>query len=599
MRRVAPLMAGIAGVGLILPVVVGLRSRTIIFFVPLFAALGAVALVGSRRAALIEPGWSGAGGRGPALAPGPAAGPPAVRPRPSPSRVAAALSRVEAREMATSPWYGLGLGFLIMIFLMLVVFSPDDNASHWTEMVDMAPWLAHPLVGMMVVAAHRGMTRARRDGADELFDTCPVAPTTRTWGALGAAWVPVLTLIAFCAVLGTAVAVRSPNLYGTPGTDAAAQLLAAFALGLGGVVLGVALGRWVPFALAPAVAVIAVGFVSLKLATVGDPGWNPLQQLSTFPPLSDDPPVFRDPPAWSHLAWILALTGAVLLVALARHRRDRAVAVLAVSACLLLTATGLAATRAMPATSAARIAARIADPAPHQACLPAGSIRVCTFADHEELGRRVVDELIPVAAMLPEAALPLTLRQRYPGTVDDLPPEVARRLPDGVPPRPADEVAVGFSASPEALREPGFLVALHALGLPQEPDPDNRPLVIAGQARGVVGLWLATRGLRPVAARERISGRTARDLGNREPDAFDRGYAWSGCTSPVVWSAQDLRAARALSALPEATVRAAVHEGWDRWRDPATGTDELLAAVGVPPVGPFDAFATRAESSAC
>ena len=598
MRRYASVLVAIAAVGVVLPFFVGVGPTAILFLVPLFGLLGGVALLAARRTALPERGWSGPASNIDLGTTAVAAGPdPAVRP---PAReVAAALARVEARELATSPWFGVGIGFLVVSLLAFGVVWGADNGEHWSDIVGMAPWLAHPLVGMVVLAAHRGVTRARRDGADELFDTCPAAPTTRTWGAIGSAWVPVAALVVFFAVYGGMIALKSPNLYGSPGAGAVARVLSAVVLGAGGVVLGVALGRWVRFALAPIVAVVVVGFLSLELATYGDPGWNRLQQLATFPPISSLPPVLRDDADWSHLAWVVALTAGVLVIAVARHHRDRAVAVAGLAAGLLVAATGVAATRPMPASSAARIASLIADPASHQVCHPAGSVQVCVYPGHEELAARVVAEVRPVAAMLPDAAGPLTLRHRFPGRLDDLPPEVARRLPAGVPPVPADEAALGFKASRQSLLETRLVVAAHVTGLPPEAGPDRRPLVIAGQARGVVALWLATRGLGPGPTRRLTSGRAISDVGNGEPDAFDRGYAWPGCLSPVVWSAQDLLAARALIALPESTVGEAVHQGWAQWRDPSTGTDELLAAVGLPPAGPFELVAARTEGPNC
>lgn len=594
MRRIAPLLAGIAGVGIVLPFLVGAGTRTALFVVPLFAALGLVALVGSRRPAVVERGWSGAAGR---VAQAAVAAPTPPRPlsRPRGRRVAAALARVEARELATSPWFGAGLGFLAICYLLFAVVYANDNVSHWAQVVAMAPWLAHPMVGMVVVAAHRGVTRARRDGADELFDTCPTSSATRTWGSLGSGWVAVLALAAFALVFGLTVAVRSPNIYGSVGNEAVAQVLSALVLGFGGVALGVTLGRWVTFALAPVVAVVAVGFFSLRLATAGDPGWNPFQQLSTFPPLSETPPIFTNAPAWSHLAWLLSLTGAVLVVAVARHRRDRAVAVAGLATCLLLAGSGVAATRPMNRASADRIADLVARPAAHQVCQPTSAIQVCVYTDHDKLLRRVVAEASPVAAMLPGGVPAITLRQTYQEDIGDLPPEVRRRLPDGVPPLEGAEVPLGYDVSRNEILVPRFLIGLQALGLPTRNGPDGRPVVIAGQARGVVALWLAMRGLDAGAVRRLTSGTTGRDLGGREPDAFDRGYAWpQGCsTPPVVWSAQDLRAARALAALPEDAVRSVVHSGWERWRDPGTGTDALLAAAGLPPVGPFDAVQSR------
>ncbi|MEO5678305.1 MAG: hypothetical protein ABIS47_01420 [Acidimicrobiales bacterium] len=580
-RRLAPVLAGIAGVGIVLPFVVGAGPGAVAFTVPAFVALGLVALVGSRRAAAVEPGWTAPRRlEGPQAPPAPAGPDPPTGP---PARkVAAALSRFEAHELTLNPWFGVGIGLLVVSFLLLTGVYGADNGEHWADVVGLAPWLAHPLVGMMVLAAHRGVTRARRDGADELFDTCPANPTTRTLGALGAAWVPVLALVVFFVAYGITSAVRSPNLYGAPGADAIPVLLGALVLGVGGVALGVALGRWVPFALAPVAVVVAVGFVSLRLATAGDPGWNPLQQLSSVPPLGDGSPAFNDAPAWSHLGWLVALTSAVLVIAVVRHRRDRGVAVVAAVTLLILPVTGIAATRAMPGPAARGIADRIARPADHQRCRSAGAIQVCVYDGHEELGDRAVAELAPVAAMLPLRAAPITLRQRFGGTTADLPPEVARLLPDGPPAPPVGEVALELSASPDALFRNRSLLALAAVDLPVAARPDAAPLVVAGQARGIVALWLSTRGLGPAATRRLTSSRTA-----DEHDCRD----W-----PVAWSSQDLRAARALIALPEVTVRDAVHGAWEHWQDRATGTAELLGAVGLPAAGPFPADADGSEN---
>lgn len=599
MRRVVPLLAGIAAVGVALPFLIGVGPATLVFLVPVFGALAVVALVGSRRPAVVERGWSGATGG--VVAGGFATTGPIRQARPPARKVAAALARVEARDLATSPWFGVGVGFLVVCFLLFGVVFANDNASSWAGMVDMAPWLAHPMVGMVVIAAHAGVTRAERDGTDELFDTCPAAPTTRTWGSLGSGWVPVAALTLFGLVLGVTVALRSPNLYGTPEIDAVAQLLSALVLGFGGVALGVALGRWTRFALAPVIAVVAIGFCSLRLATAGDPGWNPLQQLSTFPPVSASAPIFRDPPAWSHLAWVVGLTTAVVVVAVARHRRDRVVAVAGLGACLVLAASGVAATRPMPEASAASIADRIARPADHQVCRTAGAVQVCVYTGHEEILGRALPEVSPVAAMLPGAVPPIILRQTYQGGIGDLPPEVRRRLPQGVPPVAQSEAPLGYDFSRKELRVTRFVVGLQAVGLPVRAGPDQHPLVVAGQARGVVALWLALRDLDAGTVGSLTGGASGHDVAGRQPDAFDRGYAWpAGCsTPPVVWSAQDLRAVRALTALPDDALRAVVHSQWQRWLDPATGTDSLLAAAGLPPVGPFEAVQTRKVDPPC
>jgi hypothetical protein len=168
---------------------------------------------------------------------------------------------------------------------------------------------------------------------------------------------------------------------------------------------------------------------------------------------------------------------------------------------------------------------------------------------------------------------------------------VRRRLTAADLERPAGEVALGFSADSAQGRDGArFDLAFVSLGLPQEPDEELVPTVIAGQARGVVALWLATRGADAGAVRSATNSDHAGSA-----DAFERGSLEFGACSlpPVVWSAQDLAAARAVVALPATQVAGVVTAGWARWSDPRTGTDELLTALGLPAVGPFDEIVAR------
>ena len=564
------------------------------------AAVGAVALARRAERTQAERAWAAPGARPPdgSRPAAPATAPPRGAPA-TPRQVAFALSRVEARELASSPWFGIGLGLLGVVLLALVFLFPDDNGSSWAETASLVPFLFHPLIGMVVLAIHRAVTRDRRDGAAELFDTCPTDTTTRTLGVLLTAWVPVAAAACFVVFLGAGLAVRSPYLYGPLGAGAAVSMLAAVVLGVGGVALGVALGRWVGFALAPVAVVVAIGFASARLVTQGDPGWSPLRLLSTTPILSETSELLPDPPAWSNLGWLVGWTLAVVVVAVARDRRNGPVAMGAAMAGVLILASGVAATRPVPAARAAQIAALVARPAAHQSCAAAGGpVEVCVYSA-SEVRDRVVTEVGPVAAALPAGALRITLRQGYDGPLGALPPGVVPRLAGGTPPRGEGEVRLGFDFSPAERLTPRMQVAFAALGLPTEPGEGDRPAVVAGQARGVVALWLATRGLDPGDSRmltTAVGGNKNGDAGS--PDSFDRGYVdWPNIcgTSPVVWSAQDLVAARALVAAPEAAVKAVVHAGWERWRRPETGTDELLAALGLPAVGPFDTVETREE----
>jgi hypothetical protein len=549
------------------------------------AALGLTFVRGRQTAALAERAWSAP------VAAQASGGRPGV---PSCRAVARALGRVEGRQFTNSAWFAAGIAFCVLMILLFGFIWAPENAGARQEFVELLPWFAHPMIGMVVLAAYRATTRAARDGAEELFDTCPAAPGARTAGFLLSAAVPVATLGAFLAVMATAVAWRAPLLHGALGADSVAQVLGVLVLGAGGVALGVALGRWVRFGLAPVVTVVLIGFISTAVISGSSPHhWKPLGQLSTAPPVSSLSPVFADKAAFWHLLWLIGLTALVGLVAVARHRRDRTVAISAAASVVVVLAAGFGATGPMPAASAARIADRVDSPERHQVCAATdGPVDVCVYRFHRELLGRVIDEVGPIAATFPAGMARLTLRQVFDGELGDLPPEVRRRLTGTDLGRPGGEVALGFGYTDAALTEgPAFGLALASLGLPPEPGEELLPTVVAGQARGVVAMWLATRGadaaaLAAIASVDRWSA-----------DPIDRRLHESHECSvpPVVWSPQDRAAARAVLALPDTRVRLVVRDGWSRWSDPRTGTDELLGALGLRPVGPFDAVIARPE----
>ncbi|MGH3371977.1 MAG: hypothetical protein ACRDPR_18485 [Nocardioidaceae bacterium] len=568
LQRLGPPLVGLAVVAALFSVLGGTdgESNLAVVLGLLVVALAGLGIVLTRRSSPVaDRMWSA-----PAAVPTRIAGPQS-RGASKAGSVAQALGRVEARELATSPWFGVGAGFCVLIYVLFGFAWEDTNGETWNEYAQVASWFALPLVGMMVLSSHRAVTRASRDGADELFDTCPAAPATRTVGFLVAGSVPVIALTGFFVVLGATNAVRSPFLHGPFGVDSLADITAAVVLGAGGVTLGVGLGRWVRFALAPVVAVVAIGVATISINGVGGSDWNPLVALSTAPTLEGPSPVFADRRVFGHLLWLVGLTVAVGIVALARHRRDRTVALMATAAAVVVVVSGIAATRPMPPASAARIADLVARPEAHQECASLdGPAAVCVFPFHREILDQLVDRVGPIAALLPAELDPLTLRQVFEGDLADLPPEVRRRLTASDLVRPPREVRLGYGEDlADAERGPGFDLAFAAVGLPLEADDHLLPTVVAGEARGVVALWLATRGLASGNAAERA---TSPDPGSF--DAFTRGSIEAvddPCNAPaVVWSAQDLDAARAVIALNEANVTRTVQDDWDRWVDPRT-----------------------------
>lgn len=596
LRRLGPFLIGLASVVAFMSFITGTDSEggpEVAVLAVVAVAVAALGITISRRSpAPMDQAWSP-----PATAPVALATARAVR-RPAPGAVARALGRVETRELATSPWFGVGVGFCVLFYVLFALVWEDVDGETWVEYVQMAVWFAHPLVGMVVIAAHRAVTRAARDGADELFESCPAPAATRTAGFLLAAVAPVIALVSFVAVLGATSAARNSVLHGPIGADSAADAVGVVVLGVGGVALGVALGRWLRFALTPVVAVVAIAFTTFGLNGVGGSDWNPLVALSTAPTIEGPSPVFTDRPTWMHLLWLIGLTAAVAIVALARHRRDRGITLAAAVTGVVLLVAGFGATRDLSPASADRTAGFVARPEVYQECVDLrGRVELCAFGFHREVLERAADRVGPIAAMLPANVDRLTLRQVFDGDVADLPPSVRARVTPADLERPAGEVPLGYGNDLLNLRRGvGTDVAFHAVGLPTEADSRLLPTVVAGEARGVVALWLATRGLdRDDAA----TVSTAADP--RSADAFIRGSAQDvedPCTAPsVVWSAQDLAAARAVIALPQSAVARVVHADWERWIDPRTGTDELLAALGLGPVGPFDRIEARPGNS--
>jgi hypothetical protein len=503
----------------------------------------------------------------------------------SAAAVAWALGRVEARELSRSPWFGVGVGFCVLLLALFgFVFAGEDTGT-WDGQIQLSSWLALPLVGMVVLAVHRAVTRAARDRTDELFDSCPTAPATRTAGFLLSAPLPMAILGGFLVVLGFAVVASGAHLYGPIGADSVADVAAAVVLGAGGVALGVALGRWVRFGLAPVVAVVAIGFAGIQLNVIGGSGWNQFVPLSTAPAVDGTPSMFTDRPVWWHLGWIVGLTAVVGVAALARHRRDRSVVIAAAVAVAVVLAAGIGATRPLSPAAAARIATAVAQPEADQACTATGPVELCVFPIYREALAELTDRVAPIAAVLPADAGQRTLRQVYEGNLDELPPEVRRLLTEADLERPDREVSLGFEG--ELVERAGSDLASRVLGLPVEPGDDLLPTVLAGEARGVIVLWLATRGFDADAAADTIAD--AERWSNAELE---------DCEEPaLVWSRQDLAAARAVLALPEDDVTRIVGDAWERWTDPRVGTDELLAALGLDAVGPFDEVVAQPGSS--
>lgn len=557
--------------------------------IALLALVGGIALLHSklRRDGGPDVGWSA---NGDLRDQGPSPRATAIE-RGSEREVARALARVESRHLAGSFSLAVGIAFSLLIVVLFGIVWSGDFEERWENIWINAPILAYPLVGMTIVGAHAAVTRERRDGTAELFASCPVPPAVRTVAHLRTAWVPVLAVVVFLALFWVALLSRS-SAFGPVPLRSAGDGMAALALAVGGTFLGVAVGRWAPWWPAPFVAIVLVAVVSSAIGGIGEPGhWSQQRQLSTFPRYPDYDPVFALRPVWWHLAWLVTLCAATAVVALLHDRRDRLMATAGGVTVVALLVTGIGTSRPLDGGEAELVASMVAHPERHQECIERLDGSFCTFEGFEELRRMFADEIEPVLAGLPAAAPDrLVVRQVYDDRLEELDPEVRDRLPGEIAPSDV-HVALGYNSYPTVFVAARIATGLWAVGLPSQARLTTRMESIAGEAPGVIALWIAARGLDRDDALDLASAQTSQhDDGSVDPLA--ESMAWpepceSG-PSPVVWSPQDLAAARALLTVPEAEVRRVLDAEWDTWTDRDTTTAELMDRFGLPSVGSID-----------
>lgn len=329
--------------------------------------------------------------------------------------------------------------------------------------------------------------------------------------------------------------------------------------------------------MAPVIALLVVLFVSIGLTTRGDPGWNPLAELSTAPPVDEIGELLAPRPNAWHVVWLLGLTGLVTAAAFAWSRRDRWVGAMALGSLVVVVVGGVGATSGLSSADADHVVELIVAPEDHQTCrsTDSGVLDVCAYDGYEE-ATEVLLAAEPVAAAVPGAPHVVIRQGLVNPLVDQLPPEVRDRLPSDRT-RPANEIVVGLDP-PSDDSAARFALAFSAVGLPIDEPPDGVPLVVVGQARSVVALWLVTAGLSDDDALELLQ-----PDGGAGDDPLQRSAVWAGAacwTPPAVTSIEQFPLARRLVVGDDALMAEVLAERWDGWTDPATSTTELVAALG-------------------
>jgi hypothetical protein len=563
-----------------------------VFLIPLLllVGLGLTALLRARKGGLADAAWpSRSNPRRDFSAPD---GPATIFVAASPTRAALALARIEARLWLSSMWFAVGIAFSgLTVFLFGWIWSAED-ATSWPTFIAEYPVMAFPLVGMAVIGAHFAVTRSRRDRSEEIFEACPADEATRTTAHVLSGWVPSAVLAAMVVALTLLASIRAANIYGFR-LLLVGDMLTAIALGWCGAALGVALARWARFVLVPVVFLFGLLFAIINVGNLGEPHWSNLRQLSPWPRYPNHDLVFTDRHVWSHLLWLIGLGGLMVLLAFVHTRRDRRMGLISAAVVVGLIASGGITTRPISDDSAARIASLVSQPAAHQTCRATGAVSVCTYRGYEQYREQVLGAVTPVVRAIDAlgVAVPaVSMHQYFDGRLPMLGPEVAAALDGRGVGRPG--IALGYETSPSAMNRARVVLGAHAVGLPVAAKR-RVPYVAAGQARGVIALWLAGQGM---SAKDQtfLASYHIDEWEHRGEDyqetAFDLGNAWpetcDGGGPAVVWSDSDLIATRRVFAQPTATVRAVLAGQWTRLVDERTTTNELLAALGLGSVPP-------------
>ncbi|MEZ5380747.1 MAG: hypothetical protein R2754_03005 [Microthrixaceae bacterium] len=544
------------------------------------------------------------------------------------SRAVPALSIFESRQVLTHPTWLITLALLTTLTTTLTLMEPDGSIPHdapvtWFTVIGI------PVAALaLVVSLHRIGTRARRR-TEEIEAATPTAPRARTVALLIACWSPLPIMVG---ALATGV-ITSQLAYSNMPPLAlwhVVHVLGFLLAGVGGAVVGVLLARWLPFAVAPLLGIVAIIWLNNGVDHLHPRfRWLRVAVESDYGGMFDVRPV-----GWSAVFIVgLILLGACLAVW--RHPARPMLFGVTTSAVLVIVATGWSMTRS---PSEAEIADRVdllERPTAHQHCESRGIMDYCVYPGAEGW----IDAWDPAArgvlSQVPAGYRPARLEVVQRTTVGTYPylAEVVGAV-DPARAWPAD----GKLHPPlwlEDERTPDMTVAWQAaataVGLPPATDW-KRPsgCLAGGQARLTLAHLLAGRATATTAdALRRKAGNVRAEVSWNQPVAMDLQYDYGEQKTPpggneatghellaadgrttreyiavagaTGWGS-DLVAAELLMDADRARVDRAIEAHWAELTDPATPTSRLTELVGIDPAssaGNAAPLIKVSESSAC
>lgn len=512
------------------------------------------------------------------------------------SAVAVALGRVEARKIAMSVSFAVGIAFSALALFAMGTFDTFDNGDLWGRVVQHLGLVAYPLAGMTLIAANRATLRSRREGTEELFTAAPTTRTTRTAGHLLSVDAGALAAV----LLVAAVLFISPfrERTGPLGPQWVAEVLAAVAFVVGAGALGVLLARWLPHGIVAPIALVGILFGTLGFNGVR-PFTNPTRYWAPWAsPPPDLAPEFVLRPAWPHLLYLAGLIVLVVAVALLRTSHGNVVVATVTVGAVVAASGAWFQSRPVSTRDAARVASQINHPGAHQVCRVRSGIHACAYTEYRD---SIAAWTAPAARV--RAQLPATVRERRYEIVQRVSASGLRNLDAAVTNRLGASIprAPYYAWRDDGIEHPGFggdtsrwayalWPAQSAVGLPMTTSVGRGlPCYAGGQARSIVALWLAAQAVDRGLGRSMLEPPAKIDAAgeswysNRSPWALTRWAAtWdTDVAAPVAFARPDIAAARELLDRPSAEVRAALHANWELLTDPATRTTVLVDTLGL------------------
>lgn len=528
------------------------------------------------------------------------------------NRSVLSLARFESRKVISHPTWLITLLLVTTLSTTLILLEPDGSIPHDAP-VSWFALIAVPVAALaLVVSLHRIGTRSRRHRTEELEAATPAAPRARTAALLVACLAPVPVLMLAIAV-GTVASQYAYSLMPGPTPANLFPFVAFLLAGIGGAVVGVFLSRWLPFAVAPLLGMVAI----VWLNNGADPQHPRFRWLRVAVETDYGGQFDVRPVGWS-ATFTVGLIALGACLALWRHPARPQLIAATATAVLVIAGAGWTMTRTPSPAEVAERVDLLENPTQHQSCETRGAVSYCVYPGAEGW----IDVWDPavrgVLGQVPAGVRPDRIEVVQRTTVGTWPylAEVTTRL-DPTAAWPADgklhpPLQIEDESTPDMTV--AWQTAALAVGLPPATDW-KRPsgCLAGGQARVALAHLLAARA---TATTEKALSTKANDVveahTGAQPVPMDLQYDYEdenppppgveirpeetlsadGLTSREYiavagasgWGS-DMLAADALVHADRATVDRVIATHWDELVDPATPTSRLLELSGVEATG--------------